>query len=706
MRLWLALATVALMAAAALANSVVFVRPDRAFFNGRGPVWVAGHGGYIDRNGHLAIFPRYDSAYPFCGDGWARVGAGHETFFVDEHGWAKARPLGQLSRAYCFSEGLLPTMDGMVDSRGKLVLRTRDAEGFSEGLASAKAPDGKYGFIDRRGTFVIAPQFESAWPFAEGLAPVSTGAMHNGYVDRRGKLVIPLHFLRTLPFQEGKAGVNTAGRGYPFVIIDRRGHLASNAYDDGWGFSEGFAGVQCDGKWGFIDRRGRLVIPFAFDMVGEFSSGLTAAQVGDLWGYIDRRGKWVIAPRFLMAGDFSEGFAFVKTEEGDEYIDRRGYAIWTTHDGEREAALLAAAQNLALAETEALPQRERAPQEFVPGQAALRSSTVLGVFPFASVSAATFDRGCVLHLLVRTMHLVPERDSLGNQHRWYVSLLHMERDAGGWSAPEVVLDDVGSRDARLAADDHGALHVLAAAGDQLLEVTRTPNGWSPPRKLIEHPAKFLWSADLVLAKGRHLAWSDTNGLSADAGFSLPNAAGGVRFASDPDALRLYFVENVEFRLNVLDAIHRNGRWNRGGPVAVEAADDELAGGDGLVAFRRLFETHAEIVAFDAHGASEHILLPGSNPEWSMPAIARDDAGAPLAAVTRGGDVYLVKNDGGYMKAARLVTIEGVSNLSRPEMLIGGGNALVFFTIRLKNGDFEIRMAEVPLSSLSWTLLSR
>ena len=44
---------------------------------------------------------------------------------------------------------------------------------FSDGLALATlTPDGKSGYIDTTGRFVIEPQYDEAEDFSEGLAPV------------------------------------------------------------------------------------------------------------------------------------------------------------------------------------------------------------------------------------------------------------------------------------------------------------------------------------------------------------------------------------------------------------------------------------------------------------------------------------------------------------------------------------------------------
>jgi len=102
------------------------------------------------------------------------------------------------------------------------------------------------------------------------------------------------------------------------------------------------------GKWGFIDRQGNIAIPPQFDLVLDdlitgksFSKGMAAVCVGKCayvypdgfnpdsdpwhkrfdgkWGYIDMKGRLVISPRFSSAKNFSRGRAAVAT--GDRWLD-------------------------------------------------------------------------------------------------------------------------------------------------------------------------------------------------------------------------------------------------------------------------------------------------------------------------------------------------------------------------------------------------
>jgi hypothetical protein len=65
--------------------------------------------------------------------------------------------------------------------------------------------------------------------------------------------------------------------------------------------------LAADGKFGFADASGRLVIPARYTAVQPFFDGLAAAEENGKWGYLDESGRWRVPPRFTYAYPFHEG---------------------------------------------------------------------------------------------------------------------------------------------------------------------------------------------------------------------------------------------------------------------------------------------------------------------------------------------------------------------------------------------------------------
>jgi hypothetical protein len=51
--------------------------------------------------------------------------------------------------------------------------------------------------------------------------------------------------------------------------------------------------VEVGQKWGYINKRGKIVIQPQFDRAMAFSKGKTMVAIGDKWIMIDKRGKQI-----------------------------------------------------------------------------------------------------------------------------------------------------------------------------------------------------------------------------------------------------------------------------------------------------------------------------------------------------------------------------------------------------------------------------
>ena len=245
--------------------------------------------GYINTNGYFVMEPAFDFAFNFASNGLARVGIDGVRKYVNAHG-----------------DILTPDCEMLGD--------------FAEnGLAPAQK-NGKWGYVDVTGNFVIQPQFDSASGFGDvlrnDLAEVGIGN-EVGLIDRSGKLLIKLeshsyHFV----FANGFARIeNNKNTKYGFMNIDT-GEVIAPIFEAVGSFSaNGMAPVKIDNKWGYIDRTGMIVIQPKFLGAGMFSkNGLAPAQQAGGWGFINIQGEFVIPPKYYHVNEFSDnGLARIET---------------------------------------------------------------------------------------------------------------------------------------------------------------------------------------------------------------------------------------------------------------------------------------------------------------------------------------------------------------------------------------------------------
>lgn len=231
-----------------------------------------------------------------------------------------------------FNDGLCRRYDydsqksSFIDKTGKTVFECEgDAEDFSEGLAAVSkcfSLDNddfvcRFGFVDKTGFEAIPFIFNHAGRFVDGLCWAETDNQC-GFINRDGKFELTGDF-KTLILEEGiECG------SYPLCPT----------------FSEGLAWVcNKEGKFGYIDKTGKVVIPFRYEACYDDGSELYYQQpcydfheglaricdkTTEKYGYIDREGNEVFPFQFDDAYDLCEGLALVMRDGQYGFIDTKG----------------------------------------------------------------------------------------------------------------------------------------------------------------------------------------------------------------------------------------------------------------------------------------------------------------------------------------------------------------------------------------------
>ena len=283
-------------------NMVIPPSYDRAepFHEDRAAVNIDKKWGFIDRNGTMVIAPQFRKLGHPKGfhEGYALVMKGKKITFIDKTGKTPFKM--QWSNASSFYDGLAEVShsrdtstladlglavksclslaagaplyedDGSIIDDGarrgyintsgtEVIPSTNDyTTMFKDGIALVKV-HGQWGAVDRSGTYIVHPQYSKMHYFCDDLAAVYDGRKW-GYVGRDGIMLIPPAYDEADDFHEGLTHVRAAD---DVLIIDKTGRIAFHlpaGLEFPWHFSAGIAPIIKDGKWGFIDRNGSIVV--------------------------------------------------------------------------------------------------------------------------------------------------------------------------------------------------------------------------------------------------------------------------------------------------------------------------------------------------------------------------------------------------------------------------------------------------------------
>lgn len=187
--------------------------------------------------------------------------------------------------------------------------------------------DRLWGVINGEFELVIDYQYDNMGLYTEGLIPVRKDGKW-GYINLKNETVIPFIF---------DDAIDSNSTGYTFWWPNlSRFSYGWDFYDPyrqpqqfGHHFSDGLASVYKDGKWGYINPRGEVIIPFDYDAVRPFSDGLAAVSRNGKWGFINTSGEIIIPMKYVKVLNCVNGLIAVgdKNTEFVYYIDKEGNIV-------------------------------------------------------------------------------------------------------------------------------------------------------------------------------------------------------------------------------------------------------------------------------------------------------------------------------------------------------------------------------------------
>lgn len=302
-----------------------------SFYNNRSAVEFDKKWGIIDRNGDFVIEPTFDYFARSFSNGLACVKINNKYGFVDSDGKIIIEPkYDSMSRFFDGkAEVSLNGEEILIDTLGNKILNITkfDFKGhFSEGLARV-SKDGKYGFIDTNGQIAIPLNYEDAYDFIDGAAHVFLDGKWR-IIDTKGKLLFSKGY-DYLPCTHSFSDELLIIGNKVYEIINQKGEVQFQIECDWFsGYHDRIAWFKKDGKYGFINTKGEIIIePILDNVVAQrndnlFEGWLIEIKQQDKVGIV-YKGKKVLPPCYDRI-DFSGKIFIIKEDARYKIFDLQG----------------------------------------------------------------------------------------------------------------------------------------------------------------------------------------------------------------------------------------------------------------------------------------------------------------------------------------------------------------------------------------------
>ncbi|ERI07822.1 WG repeat-containing protein [Aneurinibacillus aneurinilyticus] len=217
--------------------------------------------------------------------------------------------LPEYSYAYPFQENRLAIVEkkggyGIINEAGRFIVEPKYdfIQPFFEGLAIVQDKSGAR-IIDQQGQEITTKPYAYIASFQEGRAVFQNYRMQYGYLDAKGREIIPAIYVYANDFWKGYAVVKVKEGQY--ALLNEKGDVEEH-------YSYAFVGSQGDGllafqeveqgKYGFMDKNGRVVLPPSYTSVQPFQKGRAIVNVAEdyhnRYGVIDKAGTFIIKPQY------------------------------------------------------------------------------------------------------------------------------------------------------------------------------------------------------------------------------------------------------------------------------------------------------------------------------------------------------------------------------------------------------------------------
>lgn len=238
-----------------------------------------------------------------------------------------------------FSEGLSWVMTGankyngmwgIIDKEGNWVLEPchdfHIAYRFHDGVSIVELND-KTGFVNSVGEIISKPQYDSVSGFSDGISWVNIGAEEDydgfliggkwGIINLKGEYIIEPIYDNMQNFNEDVSWVCKDSNTGKWGLIDKNGtQLLGFRYERCFNFHNHEALVCFNSKWMFIDPNGTILRTLRSDIqdIKSYDCDLALIAVDGKYGFINKQGEIMLEPQYEEIKNF-KSVAWVRSEE-------------------------------------------------------------------------------------------------------------------------------------------------------------------------------------------------------------------------------------------------------------------------------------------------------------------------------------------------------------------------------------------------------
>ncbi|WP_396185533.1 WG repeat-containing protein [Flavobacterium sp.] len=151
-----------------------------------------------------------------------------------------------------------------------------------------------------------------------------------GIIDRNGKNILPPSYNQMSSFDNG---ISRFEKNNKWGLINEKGLIILKPeFDDLYsfcyeGFSEGLISAKKDGKYGYYDFNGKMIISHLFDLTQQFCNGFAWVQINEKYSFINKSGKY-ITDKWFDDIKIIKGVTYITDKNGEYYkITKEGNIV-------------------------------------------------------------------------------------------------------------------------------------------------------------------------------------------------------------------------------------------------------------------------------------------------------------------------------------------------------------------------------------------